>query len=229
MNINIYRAFSQILNAPAIIGYLITIPAALITLTLHEYFHGFAAYKLGDRTAMYEGRLTLNPLKHIDPVGAVCMILFKIGWAKPVPIDARYFKKPKRDMAITALAGPLSNLLLSFVSLFIYLLIGKITENTTFGGFPAMLVALLMYFFFVLHSVNLGIGIFNLIPIPPLDGSRILLAFLPTKYYFKVMYYEKYIAILLFALLYLGSFSGILSMAMNAVSNIMLKALSFMN
>ena len=115
-----------------VIYYLLSAIAALIALTVHEYCHGYAAYKLGDDTAKSFGRLTLNPLKHLDPYGAICMVLFHIGWAKPVPINARNFKNPKRDFAITAVAGPASNLILGFVSALIYLVVFACVKDMTF-------------------------------------------------------------------------------------------------
>ena len=114
--------------------YALTALVALLALTVHEFSHGYAAYKLGDPTAKYQGRLTLNPLRHLDPIGAVCMILFRFGWAKPVPINPNYFKKRKRDFAITALAGPLSNLIFSFVAAFLYLLTYSLLKDVAFSS-----------------------------------------------------------------------------------------------
>ena len=113
-----------------VVYYLLSAIAALIALTVHEYCHGYAAYKLGDDTAKNFGRLTLNPLKHIDPYGAICMVLFHIGWAKPVPVNARNFKNPKKDFAITAAAGPLSNLILGFFSALLYLVVLTVASNS---------------------------------------------------------------------------------------------------
>ena len=184
---------------------ILTALAALIALTVHEYAHGYAAYKLGDNTAKSLGRLTLNPIKHIDPFGAVCMILFHFGWAKPVPINARNFKNPKRDFALTALAGPLTNILLAFFSAFFYLLCYR-NFNFEGEGFLYTLGFNLLIFLSVFHLVNLGLGLFNLIPIPPLDGSRILNAVLPAKLYFKIMRYERKIYWAMVAWLIAGNY-----------------------
>lgn len=166
--------------------------AVLIVLTVHEYSHGLVAHKLGDNTAKYLGRLTLNPIKHIDPLGAICMILFHVGWAKPVPINPRNFKKPKRDFALTALAGPLANLIMAFFSALIYIGIFTVFKDVEFeSNFLYQLVNNALLFFFIFHTINIGIAIFNLIPIPPLDGSRILNVFLPQKAYFAIMKYER--------------------------------------
>ena len=178
--------------------------AVLIALTVHEFSHGYAAYKLGDSTAKNAGRLTLNPIKHIDPFGALCMLLFHFGWAKPVPIDPRYFKKPKRDFALSALAGPLSNIILGFLLAPLYLLCFK-----GFLGAEGFLKTFLYnsaYFLAVFHSINIGLGVFNLLPIPPFDGSRILNVILPERLYFKVMKYERKIYLFVLAWLLLGSY-----------------------
>lgn len=188
-----------------VIYYLLSALAALIALTVHEYCHGYAAYKLGDDTAKNFGRLTLNPIKHIDPYGAICMVLFHIGWAKPVPINARNFKNPKRDFAITAAAGPLSNLILGFFSALLYLLVFAFVKDMTFASknFTYHLINNLLNFIFIFHSVNIGLGLFNLLPIPPFDGSRLLNVILPPKTYFEIMKYERkiYYGVLIWLLL----------------------------
>ncbi len=175
-----------------LIYYILSALAVLIILTVHEYSHGYAAYKLGDNTARNLGRLSLNPIKHLDPAGAICMILFHFGWAKPVPINPRNFKNPKRDFAITALAGPLSNILLAFFSAFFYLLLQALFRGVSFESeFLYSLASNALLFVYLFHAINVGIGIFNLIPIPPLDGSRILNAVLPPRIYFGIMKYEQ--------------------------------------
>ena len=191
-----------------VIYYLLSAIAALIALTVHEYCHGYAAYKLGDDTAKSFGRLTLNPIKHLDPYGAICMVLFHIGWAKPVPINARNFKNPKRDFAITAAAGPASNLILGFVSALIYLVVFACVKDMTFpsANFTYHLINNLLNFIYVFHSINVGLGLFNLLPIPPFDGSRLLNVFLPEKIYFEIMKYERYIYYSVLAWLFLGHY-----------------------
>lgn len=193
-----------------VIYYLLSAIAALIALTVHEYCHGYAAYKLGDDTAKNFGRLTLNPIKHLDPYGAICMVLFHIGWAKPVPINARNFKNPKRDFAITAAAGPASNLILGFISAFVYLLVFVFVRDMTFEtkNFTFHLINNLLNFIFIFHSVNIGLGLFNLLPIPPFDGSRLLNLFLPPDIYFKIMNYERKIYYGVLAWLLLGDYAA---------------------
>ena len=192
---------------------------------LHELAHGYTAYKLGDPTARRMGRLSLNPLKHLDPIGAICMVVFHFGWAKPVPIDPRYFKNPKNGMAITALAGPLSNLLCAFFAVPLYMLTWNAYLSAAFasGGesFGAKFLFILFYFLFYFHAVNLGLCLFNLIPLPPLDGSRILFAFLPKRYYFSIMRYEQMIAMLLMLFLLFGANFGFLDLISTACSGLM--------
>ncbi len=203
------------LNVQYITELVLTALAVLITLTVHEYCHGYAAYKLGDNTAKNFGRLTLNPIHHIDPIGAICMLFFHIGWAKPVPINSRNFKNPKRDFAITALAGPLSNLIMAFIFSGLYLLAFALLRDINFAGHTVLfnIAKNALLFLSIMFNVNIGLAIFNLIPIPPLDGSRILNVVLPPKAYFGIMKYEKQIYYGLLAWLLLGDFivSGIRS------------------
>lgn len=193
-----------------VIYYLLSAIAALIALTVHEYCHGYAAHKLGDDTAKNFGRLTLNPIKHIDPYGAICMVLFHVGWAKPVPINARNFKNPKRDFAITAAAGPASNLVLGFISAFLYLLVFALVKDMTFESknFTYHLLNNILSFLFIFHSINIGLGLFNLLPIPPFDGSRLLNVILPPKTYFAIMKYERKIYFGVLVWLLLGDYAA---------------------
>ena len=190
-----------------IVYYALSAVAVLVILTIHEFAHAYTAYKLGDNTARNLGRLSLNPIKHLDPVGAVCMLFFHFGWAKPVPINARNFRNPKRDFAITALAGPLINLICAFFSAFLYLFIFALLRDVNFeSSFLLSLADNALLFIYLFHSINVGIGIFNLIPIPPLDGSRILNVVLPPKMYFGIMKYERYIYFAVIGWLLLGDF-----------------------
>lgn len=185
-----------------LINYLLTVPAVLIALIVHELCHGLAAYKLGDPTARSLGRLTLNPLRHLDPVGTLCMIFFRFGWARPVPINPRYFKKPRRDIMLTALAGPASNLLLAFFSCFFYMLFSKAAWHAT-SEFSALFLYFLALFFLLSQIINLNFMLFNLIPLPPLDGSRVLSYFLSPRANYQLYRYSRYYPIILVALLYL--------------------------
>lgn len=179
--------------------YLMRIPAILLSLTVHETAHGWVAYKLGDPTARNFGRLSLNPLKHLDLYGTIMMLLFGFGWAKPVQINARYFRNMRRDMALTALAGPVSNLLLAFTGIFLYMALGIITRNI-----DNIFIYVVLSFLEVFYLLNLSLAVFNLIPIPPLDGSRVLFVILPDKYYFGIMKYERYIMLVMMLLLIAG-------------------------
>ncbi len=201
-------------------GFLIRLIIVIFSLTIHEVAHGYAAYKMGDPTAKAFGRLSLNPLRHLDPLGFLCMLFFRFGWARPVPINTRYFKKPKTGMAVSALAGPLANILMSFVGLFLYKLILALYWNEIIvpdTQFAANLFTLVLSFFSSFCVLNLYLGVFNLIPVPPLDGSRILLVVLPDKWYFGIMKYEQYIQIALIVMLYLGLLSTPLSMVCDAI------------
>ncbi|MBR5313421.1 MAG: site-2 protease family protein [Clostridia bacterium] len=177
------------------------------------------AYRLGDPTARNMGRLTLNPLKHLDPVGALCMVLFHFGWARPVPINARYFKKPRRDTALTAAAGPISNFIMAFLGLLVQeILLAVFIRHPASSQFVYNLQYAALTLFSYFHVLNLSLGLFNLIPVPPLDGSRIFLTFLPAKYYFGIMQYERYIQLGLMVLLWLGLLSRPLSFLVSALS-----------
>jgi len=192
-------------------GILFTIIVVLLSLSLHEMCHAWAAYKMGDHTARNLGRLTLNPAVHLDFIGTACMLFFGFGWAKPVPVNSRNFRNPRSGIIVTSVAGPASNIVLSFVALLAYALIVSflpvpyfIDAETTFAGKLLYFLAELLTYF---HILNLYLAVFNLIPIPPLDGSKILFMFLPAKIYFFVSRYERYISIALLILLYTGILS----------------------
>ncbi len=205
-----------------IISMLLSLPIVLLALSLHETAHGFVAHKLGDPTAYNFGRLTLNPIKHIDPIGFICMVLFGFGWARPVPVNSRYFKKPKRDMALTALAGPASNILLAVVFGLLLRLEVTLAPSFIVSNFTYNVVSVLYTFLYLGVQLNVTLAVFNLIPIPPFDGSRIVLALLPSEIYFKIMRYEKYIYIVLLVALFLGVFDRPIYFVTNLVMNLIL-------
>ena len=207
------NSFNELFNSldlSAILAALLRVLGVLLCLTVHETSHGLAAYVLGDPTAKREQRLSFNPLHHIDWLGFASMLILGFGWAKPVPIDMRYFKKPKQGMAITALAGPVSNLLLA-----VLLLLGG---KAVYLWAPYTVVWDFVYYFLLrTAALSIGLGVFNLIPIPPLDGSKVLAAVLPDTAYSKLMHYERYGMIAVLALMYLGIGDNILGQAITAV------------
>lgn len=205
-------------------GLIFTVIVVLFSLSFHEMAHAWTANKMGDPTAKNLGRVTLDPTKHLDPLGTITMLLCGFGWAKPVSVNSRNFKKPRRGMALTAAAGPISNLLLSFVSLLIFEIILTLSTpaimffasgfmsdaiiDMSVGAKIAGLSAQLMWYF---HIMNLSLAVFNLIPLPPLDGSRILFMFLPDRIYFGLMKYERYIVLIMMVALWTGALSKPLS------------------
>mgnify|MGYP000828958137 FL=1 len=174
---------------------------------MHEYAHAFVADKLGDKTARLSGRLTLNPMAHIDILGAIMILFVGFGYAKPVPVNPRNFKNPKKGMALTALAGPFSNILMAVVFMFLSNVL------SLFGN--SLFVQAFYVFFSFAASINIGLAVFNLIPIPPLDGSRVLELLIPDKYYYKFAQYERYIVIVIFGLIIFGVLDAPLAFLQN--------------
>lgn len=208
-----------------LISLVLTLPIILFSLTLHECAHGYVANKLGDPTAKNLGRLTLNPIKHLDPIGFICMLLFGYGWAKPVPIQTRNFENPRKGMALSAIAGPISNLVLAFCFVILRMFSGLgfnfLFSNVAVGERVLIMAQLFLIFFDIGAQLNVYLAVFNLLPVPPFDGSRFFYIFLPTKWYFKVMKYERYVMIAILALF----FFGVLSVPLNFISGGILNAM----
>lgn len=197
--------------------YLVRAMVLLTAIPIHECAHAWASNKLGDPTAKNLGRLTLNPLPHLDLIGSVLMLFTGFGWAKPVPVTTRNFKNVKKGMILTALAGPAANILLALLSLILYklwcyFLYPLLAINFTTASAIAQI-------FYIMCLLNINLAVFNLFPIPPLDGSRVLTAVLPARLYYKVMQYEQYIIYGVFIILMLGWLDGPLSFLRGVVYN----------
>lgn len=201
----------------AVISILSSCFVVFCCLPVHELAHGYVAYKLGDDTAKKQGRLTFNPFAHLNPIGTIMIFLFGIGYARPVPVNPNRFKNPKGGMALVAIAGPLSNLLMAFMFNFVYIALAANFNMTGFMG-------AVMYFFYFAAWVNITLAVFNLFPIPPLDGSKVLAALLPNRIYNKYMMYERYIMIALFVLL----FTGVLDKPISIVSGFFMRLISYL-
>ena len=201
----------MLLRGYPIQSVLFLIPVVLVSITIHELAHGFISYKLGDPTPRYQGRLTLNPLKHLDPLGALMFLLVGFGWAKPVQINPAYYKNRKKGLVLVSLAGPLSNILVALLfSIPMYMIAVKTSNNPAVVfkasyklymagfGIRSLIFNLCRNF----YTINIIFAIFNLIPVPPLDGSKILSVILPQKYYYKIYQYEQVLVILLMVLIF---------------------------
>lgn len=205
-------------------------PAVLIAMVLHELSHAYVSYRLGDPTPKQTGRLTLNPLKHLDPIGSICLLVLGFGWAKPVQINPNYYKNPKIGTLWVSLAGPAMNFLLAFIGSLGVSLIYKITGDSisfqTEAGYRAFLYIFRFLYYFML--INIGLGVFNLIPFPPLDGSKVLATILPDRLYYTWMRYERYGQFILMVLLYAGLLSTPLAYLRSGVFNGMQAVTNFL-
>lgn len=196
-----------LLSPYEIVLYLLRALVVLVVIPFHEAAHALVSHWLGDDTAVRAGRLSLNPVRHFDLLGALCMLIGGVGWAKPVGIDVRNYKNPKVGMAISAAAGPVSNFLLAWFSMIVY-------KCVIYSGLGNSIPALMLFFYYMV-AMNLSLAVFNLIPIPPFDGSRIALLFLPRNLYFKAMRYERQIMLAVLLLVFLGLLDIPLSVAVN--------------
>ncbi|MBM6869600.1 site-2 protease family protein [Pseudoflavonifractor phocaeensis] len=192
--------FTQSFQWEGLVRLLIQVAAVLLCLTVHETCHGLAALALGDPTAKRQHRLSLNPLRHLDPLGTLMMLVAGFGWAKPVMIDPRYFKNPKAGMAVTALAGPVSNFLLALAALLVR---GVVLAAYVLSEGSGLLGGVIS-FLETVAVLSVGLGLFNLIPFPPLDGSKVAEAFLPDRIYFQILRYERWGMVVLVLVLWTG-------------------------
>ncbi len=215
MLINLFRSGFSL---QTLIGVMSSIFVVFCTLPIHEYAHAYVATKLGDPTPRLSGRLTLNPMAHIDPMGALMIVLVGFGYAKPVQVNMRNFKNSKRGMALTAAAGPAANIIMAF-----FFIILNIIFNIFYSLNGKLIMEVSAWFFDYAAIINIYLAVFNLLPIPPLDGSRILNVIIPYKYYYKIMQYERYIVIAVFALLIFG----VLNAPLAYISGLIYNGLSY--
>ena len=186
--------------AGVVIHILAILMIIFLVLPFHEWAHAWVASLLGDTSIKYRGRLSLNPMSHIDYMGALCLLLFGFGWAKPVPVDDRNFKNPKVGMAITALAGPMANIVAAMAGGFIFFGVAYLAPAFSMSTVGGYIVMFLNYYI----VINCSLAVFNLLPIPPLDGSKIMFAFMPDRWVYKFYQYQRVFFIALFVLLYIG-------------------------
>ena len=198
MLFNILRGQS---GSEIIISLFAMVFVVFCTLPIHEYAHALVATKLGDQTARLSGRLTINPLAHLDIIGSLMILFVGFGYAKPVPVNPRNFKNPKVGMALPAIAGPIANIIMAIIFILLKDIVMLVPVKSQFAY--VMLSAVYTFLYFAAY-INIGLAVFNLLPIPPLDGSRILQLLIPDKYYFKFAQYERYIVIVVFVLIIVG-------------------------
>ena len=194
-------------------GLLSLVIAVVLAMSIHEMAHGLVSYWLGDPTAKMQGRISLNPFAHVDWLGVLCLLLFHFGWAKPVPIDASYYKDRKTGIIWTSFAGPLANFLLAFICVFIYILLIVFLPQFVYSGIGSFIVSTLS----TSATLNVGFGLFNLIPVPPLDGSKILFAFLPDEQYYRFIEGSPFCMLVLILLIYMNVLNVPLAMLQNNI------------
>lgn len=198
--------------------------AVILAMSIHEMAHGLVSYWLGDPTAKLQGRISLNPFAHVDWLGVLCLLLFHFGWAKPVPVDPSYYKDRKTGIIWTSFAGPVANFLLAFVCIFCLILILKLNPLFLYSDLGSLLESILS----MTATLNIGFGLFNLIPVPPLDGSKVLFAFLPDEQYYRFIQGSPFFMLVLVVLIYLGILSQPLSMMQNGIWNAFVQICSFL-
>ena len=206
------------------VSILYRIPAVLIAISFHEFAHAYMAYLRGDITAKMYGRLTVNPKAHFDLYGAVCMLLFGFGWANPVPFNYRNLKNPKKDSALIALAGPLMNFILAALAIVLYCLVLAIGTRVATTEPVVRIFQIILNIIMAVYSLNIGLMVFNLLPIPPLDGSKILFSLLPANAYRFILTYERYGFIILMVVLV----TGILDIPLGWLINIFATPLQYL-
>ncbi|MBQ4629479.1 MAG: site-2 protease family protein [Clostridia bacterium] len=189
---------------------ILSLPGMILAIVLHEMAHGWAAYLMGDRTAKHMGRLSPNPLHHLDLVGTLCMLFFGFGWAKPVPINSANFKKRKFGIIMVSLAGPLANFAIAFISVLFFYLLAFFAPGWELGETGWKIVEFFIGVFTYSAVLNVGFMVFNLIPIPPLDGSKIVMEFLPARIKYTIYNYERYFGLILILFVYLGTLTPVL-------------------
>ena len=206
------------MNFISIAAIVISIIAFLLSISCHEFAHGYVAYLLGDPTAKNSGRLTLNPIRHFDLISIIFFVIFRFGWAKGVPINPNYFKEKKMGMVFTAIAGPATNVLLAFIAAIILCFYPETTSATGAGYY---FLVFTHYFFRYMVSVNTMLAIFNLIPIPPLDGSKVFFSVLPDRIYYKILSYDRFMLPVLLVLIYTGILNKIITTGADNLTEIL--------